>query len=183
MAILDVLILISLVMGLWQGFSAGLLKSLVGLFGWLFALIFATYFAKPLAPMLAGLFETPVLTPVLTLLAAFILVALFLLVGLHLILWVMSHTLKKLKLSILDKLAGAFFGVGKNFLIILLLLSMIAPFIQQTKFFNNTIIAKQLLPLTPFAVDLSKKIANEVKNNSQQGFEHLDKIGQDLENQ
>lgn len=177
MAILDILILMGLVIGLWQGFSAGLLKSLVGLFGWLVALIFATYFAKPLSPMLAGLFDTPVLT----LLASFILVALFVLIGLHLMLWVMSHTLKGLKLGILDKLAGAFFGVGKNFLMILLLLSAISPFIQHASFWKNATIANQLLPLTPFAVDLSKKIANEVRDNSQQGFGHLDKMSKNLE--
>lgn len=175
MSVLDIFILVALVLGLWRGFQTGLLRSLVGLFGWLFALIFATFFAKPFSPFLAGFFDSQIIT----LVASFVVVALFVLIGLHLILWVMSHTLKGLKLGFLDKITGAICGVGKNLLAILLLMSVIVPFVQNANFWKNSVIAPALLPLTPFAVYLSKKIGEQVQQNSQKGFDTLDKASQE----
>lgn len=169
---LDILILAFLVIGLWQGFHNGLLRSLVGLFGWLFALLFATYFAKPLAPLFASMVDEPILQVV----AAFIAVALAMIVGLQVILWLMSRTLKGLKLSILDKLAGAIFAVGKNLLIIMLLISVLAPFVSNWQVWRASNIAPALVSYAPFAVGVSKQLSKEVGSVADKGIEQLDKL-------
>lgn len=171
MSFLDIVILGSLVLGLWRGFRLGLMRSLVGLFGWLVALILATFFAKPLSPLLFGVFDSPISA----LVGAFILIALAVLIVLQLVLWVMSGTLKGLKLSFLDKLTGAGFGIARNFLAILLIINVIAPFINQTNIWQNSQIAKNLLPLTPFAVNLSEKLSQEIRENGEKGLQNLDK--------
>lgn len=172
MSVLDIIILVFLVSGLWQGFNHGLMRSLVSLFGWLFAFIFATFFAKPLAP----LFTSVVDSPVLSVIAAFIAVALGVIVGLQLILWVMSRTLKGLKLSFVDKLAGAVFAVAKNLMIILLIISVAAPFVKQQNFWQHSQIAPALLPYAPFAVNLSKRLAQDVSNTAGKGIQSLDNL-------
>ncbi len=166
---LDIIIFISLFFGLWQGFQVGLLRSLVSLFGWLFALIFATYFAKPLSGFFIGLSNSPILT----VLIAFIVVALCVIVGLQMILWVMSKTLSGLKLSILDKLAGAVFGISKNLMVILLVFSLIAPFIQNSQFWQQSKVAPALLPFAPFAVELSKNITKQVSDVTTEQLDDL----------
>lgn len=165
------MILVLLFTGLWRGFRLGFMRSLVGLFGWFFALIFASFFAKPLAPLFLGFFDNEISS----LVASFLAVAGLVLVVLQCILWVVSRALKGLRLSFLDKLAGAVFGFAKNALAILLLISVIAPFVQQTNFWQNSEIAKSLLPLTPFAVELSKQMREKVRGEGQRGFEELNK--------
>lgn len=172
LSFLDIVILVVLTIGLWRGFQLGLMRSLVGLFGWLFALVLATFFAKPLAPMFADFFDNEISSIV----ASFLAVAILVLTLLQLILWVMSRALKGLKLSFLDKLAGAMFGFGKNALAVLLLISVVAPFVQQTNFWQNSQIAKSLLPLAPFAVDLSKQISEKMRENGQKGLDELNKV-------
>ena len=123
MTLLDMVVLFVLFMGLWQGFNNGLMRSLVGMFGWLLALLLASYLAKPLAPFFVSLTGS---TP-LSIIAAFLAIGLFVIVGLQIVLWVMSKTLQGLRLSILDKLAGAGFGLVKNLVIVLMVLSLLAP--------------------------------------------------------
>lgn len=172
MSFLDICILVVLILGLWRGFRVGLLRSLVGLFGWLFALVLATFLAKPLSPLFASFFANEISS----IITAFLMVAITVISVLHLILWLMSRTLKGLKLSFLDKLAGAVFGFGRNFLAVLLLISVVAPFAERTNFWQDTQIAKSLLPLTPFVVSLSKQIGNEMRENGQKGLDELGKI-------
>lgn len=169
---LDTLIIMSLFFGLWQGFRNGLLRSLVGMFGWLIALVCASFFAKPLSPLFEPMFDAPVLA----ILASFIAVALLIIIALQLVLWLMNKTLKGLKLTFVDKIAGAIFAVAKNLMIILLILSMIVPFIQQTPFWQHSIFAQSLMPFAPFAVQMSKKIANEMQQTTQQSMQELDKM-------
>lgn len=171
MSFLDIVILAILTVGLWRGFQLGLMRSLVGLFGWLLALILASFFAKPLSPLFAQFFDNEISSIV----ASFLAVAIGVLTVLQLILWLMSRTLKGLKLSFLDKLAGAMFGFGKNALAVLLLISVVAPFVQQANFWQNSQIAKGLLPFTPFAVALSKQLSQEIRENGQKGLDELNK--------
>ena len=172
MSVLDIAILLFLFFGLWQGFKNGLLRSLVSLFGWLFALLLATYFAKALAPLLSNFIHTPILALVI----AFLGVALIILVLLQLILWGMSGILKGLHLSIVDKLAGAGFAVIKNLIIVLLLLSLIVPFIQSRELWQRSALAQALIPFAPFAKTLSKRLANEVSTTAQSSIHRLDNI-------
>lgn len=169
MSIFDIVILLMLFFGLWQGFRAGLLRSVVSLFGWLFALVFATYFAKPLAYLFVGIVDSPVLTVVIS----FIAVGLAVVVGLQIILWMMSKTMQGLKLGPLDKLAGAVFGCGKNLLVVLLLISLLAPLLSTTKIWQTSQLLPELLPFSPFAMEVSKKMANQVATTTTTSLEKM----------
>lgn len=172
MSILDIAILLMLIFGLWQGFQAGLMRSVVSLFGWLIALVFATYFAKPLSIFFVGLVDSPVLTVVISFLA----IALFIIVVLQFILWLMRKSLAGINLSIVDKLGGAVFAVAKNLLIILLVLSLVAPMIQKTETWQQSTIAQELLPFAPFAKDISKNMATKVEKTTTENLDKLDKL-------
>lgn len=171
MAMLDVMILLMLFFGLWRGFQLGLLRSLVSLFGWFFALIFATYFAKPLSIYFANMTTSATLAMVI----AFIVVALVVIIGLQFILWIMSKTLQGLRLSFLDKLVGAIFGVGKNLLVVLLILSLITPLVQNTQAWKQSVIIPELLPFAPFALQMSKSMANQAMDKTTESLDELSK--------
>jgi len=168
MTLLDMVVLFVLFMGLWQGFNNGLMRSLVSMFGWLLALLLASYLAKPLAPFFVSLTAS---TP-LSIIAAFLAIGLFVIVGLQIVLWVMSKTLQGLRLSILDKLAGAGFGLVKNLVIVLMLLSLLAPFVSQRDFWQQSNFANALLPLAPFATQITQQLATTL------GKTAADKMGQ-----
>ena len=71
----------------------------------------------------------------------------------------MSKTLQGLRLSILDKLAGAGFGLVKNLVIVLMVLSLLAPFVSQRDFWQQSKFANALLPLAPFATQITQQLA------------------------
>lgn len=169
MTLLDMIVLLALMLGLWQGFQHGLMRSVVGMFGWLMALLLASYLAKPLAPFFSSLTDSPVLSTM----AAFLAIALFVIIGLQLVLWVMSKTLQGLRLGIVDKLAGAGFGLLKNLVMVLMLLSLVAPFANQRPFWQQSRFANALLPLAPFATQLTKDIAKTVTTTASDGMGHL----------
>ena len=171
MTLLDMVVLVVLVIGLWQGFNNGLMRSLVGMFGWILALLLASYLAKPLSPFFATLTDSPVLSTI----AAFLAIALFVIIGLQLVLWVMSKTLQGLRLSILDKLAGAGFGLAKNLVIVLMLLSLLSPFANQSAFWQQSKFANALLPFAPFATQISTQIAKTVGKTASDGMGQLAK--------
>ena len=171
MNVLDVLILVVLVSGLWQGFNHGLLKSVVSMLGWLLALLVASYLAKPLAPF----FTSFTSSPVLNMMAAFLCVALFVIVGLQLVLWVMNKTLQGLRLTLLDKIGGAIFGCGKNVLVMLLLLSVLVPLMGSRERWQQSKIIPALLPFAPFAKQVSKKLATTMGTTAASGMAQLGK--------
>ena len=168
MTLLDMLVLFVLFIGLWQGFNNGLMRSLVGMFGWLLALLLASYLAKPLAPFFVSFTGSTGLS----IIAAFLAIGLFVIVGLQIVLWVMSKTLQGLRLSILDKLAGAGFGLVKNLVIVLMVLSLLAPFVGQRDFWQQSKFANALLPLAPFATQITQQLATTL------GKTAADKMGQ-----
>lgn len=120
MTLLDMVVLFVLFIGLWQGFNNGLMRSLVGMFGWLLALLLASYLKQAtLAPFFVSLTGSTGLS----IIAAFLAIGLFVIVGLQIVLWVMSKKLcKVLGFRHLDKLAGAGFGLVKNLVILLMVL-------------------------------------------------------------
>lgn len=169
MSFIDIIILLMLFFGLWQGFQAGLLRSVVSLFGWLVALVLATYFAKPFAYLFDGIVSSPILTVVL----AFIAIAFGVIVALQVILWIMRKTLHGLKLGPLDKLGGALFGVAKNLLVVLVMISLFAPLLHNTKFWQSSQLLPELLPFSPFAVEISKKMASQISDTTTNSLEKI----------
>ncbi|WP_131669022.1 CvpA family protein [Psychrobacter pygoscelis] len=151
---LDIAIAVIVLMGLWRGFQAGLVKSVLGLVGWFIALVAATRLADSVAPQMAGLVQSPVLQMAL----AFLAVVLVVIVIMHLLAFVFSSAIRALHLSLVDKLAGAVIGTGKHVLIVLVMLSMAAPILVQTPVWQRSVLAPELMPFAPMAKTLTYEV-------------------------
>lgn len=147
---LDIVIAFVVLIGLWRGFQAGLIKTAVGLAGWFIALIAATQLASSIAPQLTGIVQNPVLQMA----SAFLLVVIAVLAIMHLVAFVFSGVLKTLRLGVVDKMAGGVLGAAKNVLMILVVLSISSPLLVQMPQWQTSVLAPELLPYAPMAKTL-----------------------------
>ena len=148
---LDIIIAIVVLIGLWRGFQAGLIKTAVGLMGWFVALIVATRLATSIAPQLSSLVANPVLQTAL----AFLIVVIVILAIMHLLAFIFSSALKTLNLSVLDKMAGGVLGAAKNTLMVLVVLSISAPLLVQLPQWQTSVLAPELMPYAPMGKELA----------------------------
>lgn len=148
---LDIVIAIVVLIGLWRGFQAGLIKTAVGLMGWFVALIVATRLATSIAPQLSSLVANPVLQTAL----AFLIVVIVILAIMHLLAFIFSSALKTLNLSVLDKMAGGVLGAAKNTLMVLVVLSISAPLLVQLPQWQTSVLAPELMPYAPMGKELA----------------------------
>ncbi|WP_299330459.1 CvpA family protein [uncultured Psychrobacter sp.] len=148
---LDIIIAIVVLIGLWRGFQAGLIKTAVGLMGWFVALIVATRLATSIAPQLSSLVANPVLQTAL----AFLIVVIVILAIMHLLAFIFSSALKTLNLSVLDKVAGGVLGAAKNILMVLVVLSISAPLLVQLPQWQTSVLAPELMPYAPMGKELA----------------------------
>ena len=148
---LDIIIAIVVLIGLWRGFQAGLIKTAVGLMGWFVALIAATRLATSIAPQLSSLVANPVLQTAL----AFLIVVIVILAIMHLLAFIFSSALKTLNLSVLDKMAGGVLGAAKNTLMVLVVLSISAPLLVQLPQWQTSVLAPELMPYAPMGKELA----------------------------
>lgn len=148
---LDTIIAIVVLIGLWRGFQAGLIKTAVGLMGWFVALIVATRLATLIAPQLSSLVANPVLQTAL----AFLIVVIVILAIMHLLAFIFSSALKTLNLSVLDKMAGGVLGAAKNTLMVLVVLSISAPLLVQLPQWQTSVLAPELMPYAPMGKELA----------------------------
>lgn len=151
---LDILIAIIVLIGLWRGFKAGLVKAAFGLVGWFIALVAASRLADSVAPQMAGLVQSPVLQMAL----AFLLVVLIVIASMHLLALVFSSALKALNLGFIDKIGGAVVGAGKNILVVLVMLSVVAPLLVQMPIWQRSTLAPELMPFAPVARTLTQEM-------------------------
>ena len=151
MSSLDIIIAIVVLIGLWRGFQAGLIKTAVGLMGWFVALIVATRLATSIAPQLSSLVANPVLQTAL----AFLIVVIVILAIMHLLAFIFSSALKTLNLSVLDKMAGGVLGAAKNTLMVLVVLSISAPLLVQLPQWQTSVLAPELMPYAPMGKELA----------------------------
>ena len=148
---LDIIIAIVVLIGLWRGFQAGLIKTAVGLMGWFVAQIVATRLATSIAPQLSSLVANPVLQTAL----AFLIVVIVILAIIHLLAFIFSSALKTLNLSVLDKVAGGVLGAAKNTLMVLVVLSISAPLLVQLPQWQTSVLAPELMPYAPMGKELA----------------------------
>ncbi|OPH37267.1 CvpA family protein [Moraxella atlantae] len=171
MTAIDALIGGFVLLGLWQGYRAGLLRALVGMFGWLIALMAATVLARPFAPWVADWLSID--TPWLAWVASFVVLALAVVVGLHIVLWLLRRTLQGLRLGFLDRLAGAGFGAARNLLVVLVVLSTLVPLTVDAKIWQDSRSVPVLLPLAPFGMAVSRQLAQQVQTGGRYGMATL----------
>ncbi len=111
MAAIDIVILILLGLGAYEGYRKGLLLSIVGLIGFVLAIILGVYFMDPVSKWLATkLDELTFAFPIMAFLIVFAITLLFVqIVG-----WILKKLMDLVLLGGLDSLAGALLGIVKR---------------------------------------------------------------------
>lgn len=154
---LDLLILATITLCVWRGFQLGLVRSVLSVVGWLVGLFVGTQYARPLAPLFAEWIETPALQTV----AAFVLLIFTVFLLFRLLSALLVSVLQALALRPLERLAGAAFGAAKGGLIVLILISMVAPWLQSAQWWQQSNMVQQLMPYAPLAMQVSKQLAEQ----------------------
>lgn len=155
---LDGLILFMLAIGLWRGFRAGVVKTAFRIVVWVIALILATKLYGVFVPVVAPFSDTYAFQVAMAFLLVFFAVMIVLQIALYLVL----KTIKLLRLSFLDKVAGAALGVGLGLLKVLVILSITAPMLTKFDLWQRSPLAQALLPLAPIAKTIVIEMANGV---------------------
>jgi len=154
---LDLLIILILGVCIWRGFQLGLVRSVLSLVGWLVGLFVSTQYAKPLAPLFAEWFATPALQTI----AAFIVLLLAVFLVFRVLAALVVTVLQALALRPLERVAGAAFGAAKGALIVLIMISMLAPWLKSAQWWQQSNIVQQLMPYAPLAMQVSKQVAEQ----------------------
>ncbi len=155
MSILDSIIAFIVLVDLWRGFNAGGVKTAMSLVSWLIALVVSTQLADQVAVVIAPFLSLN--NSVLQLAVAFLLTFLVVIAVLHGVVYVFAKTLKVLKLSFLDKLAGGMLGAAKGVLKVLVVLSIVAPLLVKLPMWQSSPLAQSLVPFAPVAKQMVLK--------------------------
>lgn len=111
MAPVDIILLILIALGAYEGYKKGLLLSIVGLIGFVLAIALGVYFMDPVSKFLAkNLDEITFAFPIVAFLIVFLLT--LMLVGVAG--WVLKRVMDMVLLGGLDSIAGAILGIVKS---------------------------------------------------------------------
>jgi membrane protein required for colicin V production len=157
---LDIIITVIVLFSLYRGFKVGLIQSLVGLVGWFATLYVGTHYARGMGYIFSGAVKDPVLQTAL----AFLVIVLLMLT----IVWGASLILKSLinalALTPIEKLAGGIFGAARGVLIVLVVMSFIGSWASKESWWQESILAKALLPYAPLAMVVGRDLATTAWN-------------------
>lgn len=110
MSVIDIIIVIILGLGTYEGYRKGFLLGVLGLFGFVLAVLLGLYFMAPMNDWLANnVTEFNLGFPILGFVVVFILTLLFIkVVG-----WILKQVMNMVLLGPLDAIVGALFGAVK----------------------------------------------------------------------
>ena len=154
---LDLLILATIALSVWRGFQLGLIRSVLSVMGWLVALYVGTQYARAVAPLLADWIDTPAFQTV----AAFLLLIAVVFLLFRVLGALLVSVLQALALRPLERLAGAAFGAAKGGLIVLILISAVAPWLKSADWWQQSTMVQHLMPYAPLAMLVSKQLAEQ----------------------
>ncbi|WP_323841408.1 MULTISPECIES: CvpA family protein [unclassified Moraxella] len=154
---IDISIMMMVVISMWRGFSAGFIKTAVSLVSWLFAFIVASRMTKLVAPMLVGIIDDPVLQMA----TAFLAIVFVVMMAMQLITLSLSGLFKVLKLGFLDRILGGILGAVIGVLKVLIILSIMSPLLTYLPNWQSSILAQNLLPFAPVAMQLLQEVLGE----------------------
>ncbi|WP_323842782.1 CvpA family protein [Moraxella sp. Pampa] len=154
---IDISIMMMVVIGMWRGFSAGFIKTAVSLVSWLFAFIVASRMTKLVAPMLVGIIDDSVLQMA----TAFLAIVFVVMMAMQLITLSLSGLFKVLKLGFLDRILGGILGAVIGVLKVLIILSIMSPLLTYLPNWQSSILAQNLLPFAPVAMQLLQEVLGE----------------------
>ena len=153
----DIIILIILLIGGFNGLRLGFVKAFANLIGWIFALIMGAKYATFIAPAMSSLSQDPVVQKI----AAFAFIVMLIIVLTWMITALLNRILKTLKLGPLNRLAGAGLGTLKGLFVVLITMQGLGPWVSSSPTWKQSKLIQTLLPFAPFASALSKDAANE----------------------
>lgn len=161
--IIDIIIVALLGLGLYRGFKAGAVKTILSFVTWFAGLILATVLASPLAPLFADMANSVLVQKAI---AFFVVVVVVVSIG-HVITWMIQKTLKVLYLGFFDKLTGGGIGMAKELLKILILLSIFSPILAKTQTFQEATLARMILPFAPVAKVIAQDMWQDIKEEQE----------------
>lgn len=158
MSVLDLIISAIVLVSLWRGYRVGAVKTVMSLFSWVVALVVASKSASDFTSFFIPISHNPTLQ----LAMAFLAIVLLTLLGLGLISFAIAKTLKVVKLSFLDKVAGGVLGAGLGLIKVLFVLSLVSPVLTKMDTWGQSPLAQGLLPFAPLAKELVSETAGQV---------------------
>lgn len=159
MSVIDMLISVIVLIGVYRGYQSGFIQSLAKLISWLAALIIASRVADDFAPLF-----TMIDNPVLQIAASFVVVMVIIVLGVQMTASVVLKAVRALKLGFLDKLLGMVLGAMTGLLKVLMVLSVSATLLVKLPAWENSPLAQNLLPFAPLAGQMLQKAFGETLN-------------------
>lgn len=160
---IDVIIVVLLGLGLYRGFKAGAVKTILSFVSWLAGLILATLLAMPFAPFFADMADSILAQKAI---AFFVVVAVVVGIG-HAVTWIAQKTLKVLYLGLLDRVVGGAIGMARELLKVLILLSIFSPILAKTQSFQESTLAQMILPFAPVAKVIAQDVWQDIKDEQE----------------
>lgn len=168
MSILDIIISLVVLAGLWRGYQYGVVKTFGSLIAWAAALIIASKWADELS-----IFLTMIDNRVFQIALAFVLIVLAVLLLVQMTVGVLTKTINALHIGFLNRIAGGLLGAMLGVLKILMVLSVAAPLLVQLPIWKESILAQNLLPYAPMARVLIGKTVGEAVHQLENPYQSL----------
>lgn len=152
MSIFDLVLLFLLLVGAYKGFRRGLMLEIAGLIAFLLGIYLGVRFLEEGKALLAGF--TDIQTEYLPY-AAFLLLFVVVVVGVHLLGYLLKKILDMTLLGTFDNLAGAFLGLLKFAFAISLLLWLLVRLqvILPGEWLADSVVYDYVAPVAPFVID------------------------------
>lgn len=180
MEAVDIVILIILGLGAYEGFKQGFLMSIVGLFGFVIAIILGFYFMDTMADWLGETVkEVNLGYPLVGFLVIFIITMIFVrIVG-----WSLKQVMDLILLGGIDSVAGGALGVVKAGFFISLFLWFTTEFKMDLpeKWLKNSEILGYIKPLAPAVIDAVEPLFPSVKSTRDKLEEFVEDIKEKAE--
>jgi membrane protein required for colicin V production len=173
--IVDIVILIILGLGAYEGFKQGFLMSIVGLVGFVIAIILGFYFMDTMADWLGeNVKEINLGYP----LAGFLVIFIISLVLIRIVGWILKKMMDLILLGGIDSAAGGVLGVVKAGFFISLFLWFTTEFKMDLpkKWLKNSETLGYIKPLAPTVIEGVEPLFPSVKSTRDKVDEFVDKI-------
>ncbi len=165
----DIVILVVLALSLIFGFWRGLVREAISLTGWVLAIYLARTYNEPMAAWLAQWVSTPSIRLVMSYGGLF----LGTLVVCSLGGYAVSMMLRAGGLSLVDRFFGGVFGVARGFVLCLVALMLMAPFIVNDAWFREAQLPRAILKYESVARHLKDQAITIIRSpNTSESASH-----------
>lgn len=162
MAAVDIVILILVVLGAYEGYKKGLLMGIVGLIAFVLAIVLGVHFMEPVSIWLAEhLDDLTFAFPIM----AFLIVFFITLILVNTAGWVMKKIMDTILLGQLDSLAGAILGIIKTgfFISLFIWLSLQFDLKMPREWRKDSEFLQYLEPLAPSVIWALEPVVPKIK--------------------